>query len=72
MNLNPQDVTNLVTAITALVVAVEVVWSRLTHRDVKQTKEDVKQTKADVTQLKNGELKKKVREALTEHDETRY
>lgn len=52
-NIDSQDITNLVTAITALVVAVEVVWSKITHKNVKE--------------LKNGELKAKVKEALDEY-----
>lgn len=53
--LSTDDITQILTAVTALVVAVEAVYTKFTHRDVKK--------------LKNGELKIKVKEALDEREE---
>lgn len=53
------DIQNLIMAITALVVAFDTLWSKMAHKNTVETKQDVKD-------LKNGELKAKVKEALTE------
>lgn len=54
-----QDLQNLIMAITALVVALDTMWSKLAHKNVKQVQ-------SDVQDLKNGELKAKVKEAINE------
>lgn len=56
-----QGLANVLVLATALLVAVDTVWTRFTNRRVKQTHDNVEQ-------LKNGMIKEKVREALTEHD----
>lgn len=55
-------VTNVLMALTALIVAVEAFFTKITHNKAKEIKHDVED-------LKNGGLKKKVKEALEEHKE---
>lgn len=57
--LTANDIQNLIMAITALVVALDTLWTKMSHTVNKQTQ-------ADVQELKNGALKEKVQEAIVE------
>lgn len=57
--LTANDIQNLIMAITALVVALDTLWTKMSHTVNKQTQ-------ADVQELKNGALKDKVQEAIVE------
>lgn len=57
--LTANDIQNIIMAITALVVAIDTLWTKMSHTVNKQTQ-------ADVQELKNGALKEKVQEAIVE------
>jgi len=61
------DILAIVAALTPLIVALDVFWTRHIRKDVRKLNGDVVTVRTDVKELKNGELKSKVKEALNEY-----
>lgn len=64
------DFEDIVLAVTALIIALNTFWTHVSKKKTEVLDEVVHQVHDDVRDLKNGELKKKLKEAIREYNQT--
>lgn len=64
--LSVEQLTQLLVAIATLIALVDSMWTKITHKNVKEAKTQIDETQTAVRELTNGKLKAAVKDAVTE------
>lgn len=64
--LTVEQLNQLLVAIVTILALVDSIWTKMTHKNVKEAKTQIQETQAVVQELTNGKLTKAVKDAVAE------